>query len=277
MNTIKKNVISFVLVMALVLTSVTVMPVSGATNVTTISNLKFAKNDDGSCTITWNKLDGGSYNIYKASSRFAKYEKVGTSSDSSYNDKDYNGEYYKVSFVKDGKEVEPGATVQVQLSLAQVKEGDSASVYHFDETKNEMLDMNANTSADGEVTFGTDHFSKYVIVNHGDNNVTVTIEHYDNSKYQAQDEQSAKIYSDDVCTMAPGAKISDYNKALNWDVDHVQVNGEAFSQSELENIEIHEDSVVKVFYQAKNTDYIGEASFYDYEVIPYVINYIIAS
>ena len=69
--------------------------------------------------------------------------------------------------------------------------------------------------------------------------------------------------------MAPGAKISDYNKALNWDVDHVQVNGEAFSQSELENIEIHEDSVVKVFYQAKNTDYIGEASFYDYEVIPY--------
>ena len=176
---------------------------------------------------------------------------------------------YDISFVKDGKEVEPGATVQVQLSLAQVKEGDSASVYHFDETKNEMLDMNANTSADGEVTFGTDHFSKYVIVNHGDNNVTVTIEHYDNSKYQAQDEQSAKIYSDDVCTMALGAKISDYNKALNWDVDHVQVNGEAFSQSELENIEINEDSVVKVFYQAKNTDYIGEASFYDYEVIPY--------
>lgn len=104
MNKIKKNVISFVLVMALVLTSVTVMPVSGATNVTTISNLKFVKNDDGSCTITWNKLDGGSYNIYKASSRFAKYEKVGTSSDASYNDKDYNGEYYKVSFVKDGKE-----------------------------------------------------------------------------------------------------------------------------------------------------------------------------
>ena len=176
---------------------------------------------------------------------------------------------YDISFVKDGKEVEPGATVQVQLSLAQVKEGDSASVYHFDETKNEMLDMNANTSADGEVTFGTDHFSKYVIVNHGDNNVTVTIEHYDNSKYQAQDEQSAKIYSDDVRTMAPGAKINDYNKALNWDVDHVQVNGKTFSKSELENIEIHEDSVVKVFYQAKKTDYIGEASFYDYEVIPY--------
>lgn len=176
---------------------------------------------------------------------------------------------YDISFVKDGKEVEPRATVQVQLSLAQVKEGDSASVYHFDETKNEMVDMNANTSADGEVIFGTDHFSKYVIVNHGDNNVTVTIEHYDNHKYQAQDEQSAKIYSDDVCTMAPGAKINDYNKALNWDVDHVQVNGEAFSKSELENIEIHEDSVVKVFYQAKNTDYIGEASFYDYEVIPY--------
>ena len=39
---------------------------------------------------------------------------------------------YDISFVKDGKEVEPGATVQVQLSLAQVKEGDSASVYHFD-------------------------------------------------------------------------------------------------------------------------------------------------
>jgi len=48
---------------------------------------------------------------------------------------------YDISFVKDGKEVEPGATVQVQLSLVQVKEGDTASVYHFDETKNEMVEI----------------------------------------------------------------------------------------------------------------------------------------
>lgn len=150
-----------------------------------------------------------------------------------------------------------------------VEEAEETEETEQKELKTKMVDMNANTSADGEVIFGTDHFSKYVIVNHGDNNVTVTIEHYDNSKYQAKDEQSAKIYSDDVQTMTPGAKINDYNKALNWDVDHVQVNGKTFSKSELENIEIHEDSVVKVFYQAKKTDYIGEASFYDYEVIPY--------
>ena len=36
--------------MALVLTSVTVGAGYGATNVTTISNLKFGKNHDGSCT-----------------------------------------------------------------------------------------------------------------------------------------------------------------------------------------------------------------------------------
>ena len=71
------------------------------------------------------------------------------------------------------EEVEPG-TVQVQLSLAQVKRAIRRACIIL-MRQNEMLDMNANTSADGEVAFGWIIFSKYVIVNHGDNNVTVTI------------------------------------------------------------------------------------------------------
>ena len=68
-----------------------------------------------------------------------------------------------------------------------------------------------------------------------------------NSKYQARMSrvQNLQVMLND----GTGAKISDYNRALNWD-GSCAVNGKHF-QSELENIEIHEDSVVKVFIRQK--------------------------
>lgn len=114
--------------------------------------------------------------------------------------------------------------------------------------------------------------SKYRIVNCGEDTVTVTIEHYDARKCSEEDEQSGKIYSDDVCVLAPGAKISDYNKAVNWDVDYVQVDDETISGEALAAIPIEEDSTVKVFYNAKTAEYIADAAFYDYDVIPYDTN-----
>lgn len=176
---------------------------------------------------------------------------------------------YDISFIKDGEEVEPGATVQVQLSLAEVNEGDAASVYHFDETNNEMVDMNANTSANGEVTFGTDHFSKYVIVNNGDNTVQVTIEHYDNSKYNPKNEDLARIYSSDVLSMTPESRVNDYKKIANWDIDHIMMNRKSYSEEQAQNVSVTEDTVIKVFYNAQAiTEYGKNVTFYDYLVKP---------
>ncbi|MEI3320897.1 MAG: hypothetical protein V8R90_10610 [Eubacterium sp.] len=115
MKGIKRSILSLMLVLALVVSGVSVMPVKALElNANPITNLKFVENSNGSCTITWDKLSGGSYNIYKAKSRYAKYSKVATVSDSAYTDTDYNGEYYKVSYVSD-KEYELSTPISYEI------------------------------------------------------------------------------------------------------------------------------------------------------------------
>lgn len=115
MKGIKRSILSLMLALALVVSGVSVMPVKALDNNSqTITNLKFVENSNGSCTITWDKLSGGSYNIYKAKSRYAKYSKVATVSDSAYTDTDYNGEYYKVSYVS-GKEYELSNPISYEI------------------------------------------------------------------------------------------------------------------------------------------------------------------
>ena len=97
----KRNVISIVLVCALVISGINFTTYSVNAATTSITNLKFQENSDGTCTLTWDSLGDGSYNIYRADSRYAKYEKLDTTQEASYTDKDYKGGYYKISYVKD--------------------------------------------------------------------------------------------------------------------------------------------------------------------------------
>ena len=108
MNKIKQNILSFILVCTLIISSISVMPVKALDlNAIPVTNLKFEENSDGSCTITWDNEYGGefcSYNIYKADSRYAKYEKIATVTETTYVDTDYNGEYYKVAVYANDRE-----------------------------------------------------------------------------------------------------------------------------------------------------------------------------
>ena len=99
--------------------------------------------------------------------------------------------------------------------------------------------------------------SSYVIENKSRNDIKVTIEHYNKDTNKA-------IYSTDEKTLAYGAKINDYAKALNWTVNYVTVNGTKVTNSNY--LELTKDSTVKVYYKAKSATVDGPTTFYDYTI-----------
>lgn len=99
--------------------------------------------------------------------------------------------------------------------------------------------------------------SSYVIENKNRNDIKVTIEHYNKDTNKA-------IYSTDEKTLAYGAKINDYAKALNWTVDYATVNGTKVTNSNY--LELTKDSTVKVYYKAKSATVDGPTTFYDYTI-----------
>lgn len=165
---------------------------------------------------------------------------------------------YDIKFLVDGEEVQPGASVKVSVSLNDEKKIKDADVYHVDENDN-VENMDGSVAKNGDVEFETTHFSTYVIVQKGKNDVKVTIQHLN-----AADNE--KIYSDDERTILVGGKINDYTKAKNWDVSKVEVNDHVVEN--YETIEVAQDnSTIKVYYTPKhNANFQGPTSFYDYTV-----------
>lgn len=129
-------------------------------------------------------------------------------------------------------------------------------------------DMNGTVDGEGKVVFDAPHFSKYVIVQKGGSEVTVTIEHYDNTKNPKE-----KIYADDVLTLPIGGKINDYTKATNWDVASVTKVETAADGTETttpvdtdNEFSVTKDCTIKVYYTPKTKDFDGATKFYDYTV-----------
>lgn len=165
---------------------------------------------------------------------------------------------YDIKFLVDGEEVQPGATVKVSVSLNDEKKIKDADVYHVDENDN-VENMDGSVAKNGDVEFETTHFSTYVIVQKGRNDVKVTIQHLNAA-------DNKKIYSDDERTILVGGKINDYTKVKNWNVSKVEVNDREVKNYEM--IEVAQDnSTIKVYYTPKHNDnFQGPTSFYDYTV-----------
>ena len=166
---------------------------------------------------------------------------------------------YDIKFLVDGEEVQPGATVKVSVSLNDEKKIKDADVYHVDENDN-VENMDGSVAKNGDVEFETTHFSTYVIVQKGGNEVEVTIQHLD--------EAGTPIYSEDKRTILVGREINinNYTKANNWDVSKVKVNDTEVS--DYEKIKVARDTnTIKVYYKPKrNENFQGPTSFYDYTV-----------
>lgn len=174
---------------------------------------------------------------------------------------------YDIHFEADGKEVQPGATVKVSVDVPEIKAGANASVFHVDD-KNKVENMDGDVDKKGNVVFETTHFSQYVIVNQSETSseISVTVEHYNFST-------NKKIYADDEKTLQVGGKIEGYNKATNWTVSKVVVQPESGTASTyntynngFKEIQLTQDSTVKVYYTANATPKDGGVKFYDYTV-----------
>lgn len=163
---------------------------------------------------------------------------------------------YDIKFLVDGEEVQPGASVKVSVSLNDEKKIKDADVYHVDENDN-VENMDGSVAKNGDVEFETTHFSTYVIVQKGGEDVKVIIQHLD--------AKGNKIYSDDERTILVGGKINDYTKAKNWDVLKVEVNGTEVA--DYNKIGVAQNSTITVYYTPRHNDnFQGSTSFYDYTV-----------
>lgn len=174
---------------------------------------------------------------------------------------------YDIKFLVDGTEVQPTTPVQVSVDTPEITSDQNAAVLHVDDN-NVAEDMNGAVDGEGKVVFDAPHFSKYVIVQKGDSEVTVTIEHYDNTKNPQE-----KIYADDVLTLPIGGKINDYTKATNWNVESVKKVEKATDGTETtttvdtnNELSVTKDCTIKVYYTPKTKDINGDTTFYDYTV-----------
>ena len=173
---------------------------------------------------------------------------------------------YDIKFLVNGSEVQPTTPVQVSVDTPEITSSEDAAVLHVDDN-NVAEDMNGAVDGEGKVVFDAPHFSKYVIVQKGGSEVTVTIEHYDNTKTPKE-----KIYADDVLTLPIGGKINDYTKATNWDVasvtkvetaDGTETTTTVDTNNELS---VTRDCTIKVYYTPKTKNINGDTTFYDYTV-----------
>lgn len=164
---------------------------------------------------------------------------------------------YDIKFLVDGEEIQPGASVKVSVSLNDERKIKDADVYHVDAEDN-VENMDGSVDKNGNVEFETTHFSTYVIVQRGGENVKVIIRHLDNTT-------SKEIYSADERTILVGGKINDYTKTKNWEVSKVKVNDAEVDKDK--KIEVAQDSTIEVYYTPKHNDnFQGPTSFYDYTV-----------
>ena len=97
---------------------------------------------------------------------------------------------YDIKFMVNDKEVQPSTPVQVSVDSPEITSDDETVVYHVDD-KDNVEDMDGAVDTEGKVVFEAPHFSTYVIINKGQANINVTLQHYDNTSHN-------KLYSDET-------------------------------------------------------------------------------
>ena len=169
---------------------------------------------------------------------------------------------YDIKFLVNGSEVQPTTPVQVSVDTPEITSGEDAAVLHVDDN-NVAEDMNGAVDGEGKVVFDAPHFSKYVIVQKGKSKVNVTIEYYDDTQTP-----KAMIYASKK-ELSPGESISNYDIADNWNINWAEkstTDGKFESISNLDEIQVVSDCIIRVYYTPQEKTLAGSTTFYDYTV-----------
>ena len=181
---------------------------------------------------------------------------------------------YDIYFTdSEGNTIQPDGRVSVSIDNSEINQKrekkESVTVMHVDEDSNKITDMKASENSQGDVEFRTNHFSQYVLINYGTQNIKVTVEHYDATTKK-------KIYDDTVVNsvVGYGGYVSNYKKAVNYDITKVEVvkaDGtvvETITGSDIgKDIAVTSDTTLKVYYREKTQQVQGLPIFYDYTVM----------
>lgn len=172
---------------------------------------------------------------------------------------------YDIKFLVDGEEVQPGASVKVSVSLNDEKKIKDADVYHVDENDN-VENMDGSVAKNGDVEFETTHFSTYVIVQQGDDIISVTVKYCD--------KDGNEIYAEDVKSLGVGNKLK-LKELANWKVKRVVVaptsggSSKEYTSDDTDvekSIELAESATVTAYYEPTKGNKTGDPIFFDYTV-----------
>ena len=169
---------------------------------------------------------------------------------------------YDIKFLVNGSEVQPTTPVQVSVDTPEITSGEDAAVLHVDDN-NVAEDMNGAVDGEGKVVFDAPHFSTYVIAQKGEPKVNVTIEYYDDSQGSRP-----MIYASKK-ELSPGESISNYDIADNWNINWAEkstTDGKFESISNLDEIQVVSDCIIRVYYTPQEKTLAGSTTFYDYTV-----------
>lgn len=169
---------------------------------------------------------------------------------------------YDIKFLVNGSEVQPTTPVQVSVDTPEITPSENAAVLHVDDN-NVAEDMKGAVDGEGKVVFDAPHFSKYVIVQKGDAKVNVTIEYYDDTQ-----NPKTMIYASKK-ELSPGESISNYDIADNWNINWAEkstTDGKFESISNLDEIQVVSDCIIRVYYTPQEKTLAGSTTFYDYTV-----------
>ena len=170
---------------------------------------------------------------------------------------------YDIKFLVNGSEVQPTTPVQVSVDTPEITSSENAAVLHVDDN-NVAEDMKGAVDGEGRVVFDAPHFSTYVIVNKGDAEVQIKLQHY---YYENGTEK--QLYADETVPLKVGEKIDDYSKSANYNVKEVKEQAEDGSFKEVEdlqNIQVTADKTYRIYYEENTGSTQGEVKFWDYDI-----------
>ncbi|MBR0383275.1 MAG: hypothetical protein IJH61_01130, partial [Eubacteriaceae bacterium] len=184
---------------------------------------------------------------------------------------------FDIKFLQNGKEVEPGSTVKVTITLPDMPANTKAEVLHVSDDSQTVENTNAQTAADGKLQLETNSFSRYVIVNYAQNAIKVNVERYVLDEKKPNDYNLAKLtYRFDKEISGVG-EDGTMEQVVTYDLNNYDckkivqvVDGKesdiALSGNGKVNIRAEKDMTLKLYYQTKTENPAKEVIFFDYDI-----------
>ena len=175
---------------------------------------------------------------------------------------------FDIKFMQNGAEIQPNGTVTVAFENTGYDAENGISVYHVDDAAQNATDMSAITDTEADVQFETTHFSNYVIINQGESDVTVTIEHYLES--DGADSEPIKLYRDFEKTFETGTEENRISNFTKEDDDYrldsiVKIESDKEVPINETDIIVESDATFRCYYTANTGTYENGVTFFDYE------------